>query len=305
MAVYTSLSIDEINVFLESYDVGSCIEFSALPEGTTNSNYLIQAEQNKFVLTVFEESNDVQFLIKLHDVLFNNNFPSAQIIKAKIAEKRSLKQKPALLFSWKKGVSCVNPSSIHCQLIGKQLAQLHTLEAINNPSTPKDLVWSIKEARSLLSTELSDDDATQIEIELNYLKQHSQLSLPTGFIHADCFRDNVLFVEQGGELTISAIIDFEYATTGAFMFDLAIVINDWCSHEDGSLDRLKMRDVIAAYCQVRPMERIENQSIPLMLRAAAFRFWISRLSDGNKKQPDEFKRILLKRRLNLSGMQNH
>ncbi len=305
MAVYTKLTINDINDFLDCYDIGKCLNFSALLEGTTNSNYLIETDTNKVVLTIFEEIDDVLFLNHAHDVLFQNNFPSAQIIQAITDENPTIKQKPALLFSWQKGASCINPSFIHCKLIGEQLAQLHQLKFAHNASKSKDLVWSIHQASHLLSTDISDDDASLIETELNYLRQHSRLSLPSGFIHADCFRDNVLFDGKKSELKISAIIDFEYATHGAFMFDLAIVINDWCSYDDGSLDRLKMRDVIAAYSKVRPLEPIENQSIPFMLRAAAFRFWISRLSDGEKKHPDEFKRILLNRRKNLSGMQNH
>jgi len=305
VAVYTYLTIDEINVFLISKEIEKCIDFSPLSNGSTNSNYCIRTEDKWYVLTLFEEVTQIDHLVYTQNVLVKNEFPCAQIIKAFIGE-QCLKNKPALLFTWIDGASVIKPNLHHCQNIGRHLALLHSIKDIapqNFPPT-KDLVWSIKKAKALIEGHISDD-AKLIQQELVFLNQHRRLSLPSGLIHADCFRDNVLFVEEDGVLTISAIIDFEYASYGAFMYDLAIVINDWCSHADGSLDRLKMRDVIAAYNQVRPLESIENQSIPFMLRATAFRFWISRLSDGDKKSPDEFKRILLNRRLSLSGMQNN
>lgn len=296
--------LNDINDFLQFYNVGKCIDFEVLAKGATNSNFLIRTYYKHYVLTLFEEVKDVDFLLQVHESL-KDQFPCAQVIKAS-KDNQTLKQKPALLFSFVNGSSVINPSSNHCQLIGQYLAKLHQIDFnfLQNRSKIKGLLWSIEEANHLMSCNISDEDVDIIEHELHYFRQHSRLILPMGLIHTNCFRDNVLFIEENGLLKLTAVIDFEYATRGAYMFDLAIVINDWCSQDDGRLDRLKMRDIIAAYNQVRPLELLENQSIPLMLRAAAFHFWVSRLMD-KKKNADKFKRILLNRRLNLSGMQNH
>ncbi len=290
MAVYTELTVIEVNEFLISKGINGCINYSLIINGTTNSNYLINTQNERYVLTIFEEVKRVGFLVDMHEVLAKNKFPCAQMIKP-IEGQLSLKGKPALLFTWVEGDSVNNPSSEHCKNIGHYLAVLHGIDDHVSCALPatKDLVWSIKEAETLLELEISDEDADIILQELTYLRHHSRLSLPSGLIHADCFRDNVLFDGKDESLRLSGIIDFEYATHGAFMFDLAIVINDWCSKEDGSLDRLKMRDIIAAYSEVRPLEPIENQAIPFMLRAAAFRFWISRLSDNQKRDKKQKK----------------
>ena len=323
MATYTKLSRQDINEFLNNYNLGDCSEFSALEEGATNSNYLITVQSKRYVLTIFEELKQLSFLKLIYKSLKQSYVPCAELIKCH-QQDLMLKDKPALLFSWIDGASVLQPNSKHCQIMGHYLARLHKVNISFPEQLPetKNLLWSLKKAENLLNTDISDEDAEIIVEELSYFRQHSRLRLPTGLIHADCFRDNVLFNDVVDEPLLTAIIDFENATRGAFVFDLAVVINDWCSQTDGSLDRLKMRDLMMAYSKERALESIENQSIPLMLRAAAFRFWISRLSDNDKKpmlhgsseclfcqeqkkDPEEFKRILLKRRLNLSGMQNH
>ena len=155
---------------------------------------------------------------------------------------------------------------------------------------------------------LAAQDQKILQQELGFLSQYSQLSLPAGAIHADLFPDNVLVKDD----VLTGIIDFDLSCHEIYLFDLCICINAWCSMPDGQLDRIRMRDMLTAYVSVRPLTQDENIAIPIMLRATALRFWLSRLNDkifpaeGEltfNKDPDEFKNILLARRQRLSGMQ--
>jgi len=307
MSVKTSLTLDDINQVLTDFELGECLHVETLENGTSHTKCLINTSNLCYVLTLFEEDNVVELLIKIHDALNNASFPSTKIVPSLKQHLSRIQNKPALLFSTIEG-SRANPvNNDHCQLMGHYLATLHNLDCgfLKEEANSKGITWAIKKAGELLEDKITDEDAQIIEDELRFLSAYRQLSLPTGFIHSDCLRDKVLFKEHNESLALSVILDFEKAHKGVLMYDLAIVINDWCSLADGSLDRMKMREIIAAYSKVRVLESLENQSIPMMLRAAAFHNWISKLCDGDKKSSDKFKLILLHRRSRLSGMQGH
>jgi homoserine kinase type II len=126
-------------------------------------------------------------------------------------------------------------------------------------------------------------DAQQLRAEVALQGKHRYTHLPSGVVHADLFRDNVL---MHGE-QIGGFIDFYYACNDILIYDLAITLNDWCSQPDGEVDAERARALVAGYQGVRPLNADERVAWPLMLRAAALRFWVSRLWDWHKPQTGE------------------
>ena len=143
-------------------------------------------------------------------------------------------------------------------------------------------------------------DAELIHREIRYQISKRKLAIPRSVIHADLFRDNVLFVDH----SLTGIIDFYYACNDVLLYDVAISVNDWCSDDEGAIDYSLLRVFLVAYHQQRPLTEVEHEAWPVMLRAASLRFWLSRLHDMNfpregeithVKDPQVFKRILLDR----------
>jgi homoserine kinase type II len=214
---------------------------------------------------------------------------------------RHLKDKPAALVNKLPGRDVEIPNNTQCAAIGKALGRLHAegqhfQEHRDNDRGPS---WW-KETASRLYSHLEQEDAAILREEINYQVNNRCTGLPRGVLHADLFRDNALFVDD--ELT--GIIDFYYACNDHLLYDLAVTINDWCSQPDGRLDDERCHALIYAYQQERPVMDQEKTCWQQMLRAAALRFWLSRLQDKyfpregeitHIKNPDVFKCILADR----------
>ncbi len=304
MSVYTTIEQDELEAFLLNYNIGQLIGYNGISDGIENTNYFVTTTQGQYVLTLFEElsANELPYFLDLMAFLAEHEVPSAHPIEDNNGDfLRSLKNKPAaLVIRLKgKGIKEVNPEQ--CKALGMNLGKLHAVshqfsEHRDNPRGPH---WwhdmSIK-----LDNHLSADEHDLLHSEMSFQTRHRRDKLPIGVIHADLFRDNALF--EGDNLT--GIIDFYYACNDVQLYDLAITVNDWCSNHDGSLNTLRVSAMLESYMNKRPLLSEEVQAWPMMLRAAALRFWLSRLHDKHFpkegemthiKDPDVFKDILLDR----------
>lgn len=312
MSVFTTVETPELQALLQGYDCGELTSHRGISAGITNTNYFVSTSQGEFVLTLYEQHSeeDLHYLLGLQDHLYRNGVAVAHPVADRNGRfLQHINAKPAALIHRLKGEVCVNPDPHLCQQIGQLLAQLHLAGNDFAPrrSNPRGPAWWLA-SHARLQDVVLPDELNIIEEELDYLAQYRHMSLPAGHVHADLFHDNALVAD--GEL--QGVIDFDFACHDVLMFDLAVTINDWCLLPGGELDRLRMRDLIAAYHAIRPLSAAENQSLPMMLRAAALRFWLSRLLDlhfpasgelTHIKDPNEFRDILLLRRKPLSGMQ--
>jgi homoserine kinase type II len=152
---------------------------------------------------------------------------------------------------------------------------------------------------------LSAENQTLLADELKFQASHRLDQLPRGPIHADLFRDNVLF--DGDKL--GGFIDFYFAGWDCLLFDVAVCVNDWCitreGEQNGELIASQAQVFLDAYHAVRPFAPGEREAWPVMLRAGALRFWLSRLYDFHLPRagelitphdPTHFERILKRRR---------
>jgi homoserine kinase type II len=301
MSVFTKVSYAELQEFLRRYPLGEAVGFQGIGEGVENTNYYVDTVDGRYVLTLFERLNygDLPFFIGLMEHLSQRGIPCPAPVHGRDgATLTTLKGKPAALVQRLTGQSVLTPSAAQCASVGALLANLH-LAAADFPGraqNPRGAAWRRETAEKLL-TAVDTETAALIRDELSAQAGLDLALLRQGVIHADLFRDNVLFVDE----RLSGVIDFYYACADALLYDLAVTVNDWCFDVRGALNTEMARWLITRYAAVRQVAKAEQQAWPLVLRAAAFRFWLSRLHDWHfprdgdlvhVKDPAEYRRKL-------------
>lgn len=305
MSVFTSITRPELERFLEHYAAGGLVEFEGIAAGIENTNYFVSTDQADFVLTVFEKLPiaEIPFFLELKAFLAARGLACAEpILRRDGSLLGEIQGKPAALVRRLYGASVVAPDARHCLAAGEGLARLHQIGLHFPRQRPNDRGphWWRETAKTLFGLLAAEDEAVLRE-ELTFQALYRFADLPRGLIHADLFRDNALF--EGDRLT--GIIDFYYACTDSLLFDVAVTVNDWCSDSTGALVKERAQALLDGYQSMRMLTAIERGAWPAMLRAGALRFWLSRLYDlhfprpgemTHTKDPEVFKRILLKRR---------
>jgi len=317
MAVYTNVSFAQAAALLHTLNLGDLIELHGIQGGIENTNYFVTSERDgqtlEHVLTVFERLTFEQLPYYLHLMkhLASSGVPVPDPVPNAQGEiLLRVQGKPAAVVNKLAGRSDLAPSLAHCQAVGATLARMHLAGrdfAITQPNL-RGLAWWNETAPVVLPF-LTPEQAQLLRAELAY-QNHVAASpphaaLPCGAIHADLFRDNVLF---DGEV-LSGFFDFYFAGHDSFLFDIAVCLNDWCvqhSHDatDGSHDAARAQALLSAYQAVRPLSAAERGLLGAMLRAGALRFWVSRLWDLHLPReasllqahdPTHFERVLRNR----------
>lgn len=301
MSVYTTVTPEQLGRWLEAYSLGTLLEQQGIASGITNTNYFVTTTQGSYVLTLFEKNSaeDLPYFLGLMAHLADCGIPCPHpVARRDGGYLGTLNGKPAALVSRLRGRAVEQPDVAQCAAVGAILARMHMAGAafrgcMENPRGPHWWKVTAEAVEPFL-------DATQralLEQEIAFQSAFRNMALPRGVIHADLFRDNVLF--DGAELT--GLIDFYYACNDAWAYDLAITVNDWCIGEGGEADTPRLAALLEAYQAVRPLAGTERQAWPALLRAAALRFWLSRLHDlyfpqpgelTHAKDPEHFRRIL-------------
>ena len=305
MSVYTRLTKEELEQLLNLYDIGNFVGIEGISEGITNSNYYLTTSQDKYILTIFEDPNlNLDYAIDLMNLFSKNQIPCPVPIKSK--EDKCIinfKNKPLSIFTLLPGktITKKTPSKIMCSQIGETLSKMH-LYSKNYKKFDcglRDVKWFKITAEKLKSVlEPSDINLINKELEIQIFCENGDL--PQGIIHSDLFRDNAMFIDEN----LTGVIDFYYACNGYYLYDLAIVANDWCLNEDKTINLDRQNALINSYNKNRKIEENEKKIWASALRHAALRFWLSRLHDKyfpldgemtHQLDPDEFKLILLDR----------
>jgi len=301
MSVFTKVSHAELLAFLPQYPVGQLIGHQGIGEGVENTNYFVDTTDGRWVLTLFERLNhrDLPFFLGLMDHLASRGYPSAMPARThEGANLTTLNGKPAALVRRLTGQSVLFPTVAQCQAVGRALGELHVagLSFAGRADNARGPDWRRATARELIA-QVDAEQRSLIDSELDAQSKLDWSRLPQGVIHADLFRDNVLFVEE----RLTGVIDFYYACTDALVYDLAITLNDWCVDPDGRPNPARWQMMSLAYRSARELTPQEREVWPLVLRAAAFRFYLSRLYDWthpregdvvHMKDPAQYRRIL-------------
>jgi homoserine kinase type II len=309
MAVFTAVSLDDLSNWIEQFPLGKAIAIKGIASGIENSNFFITTERGEFVLTIFENLSFAQLPFYLQ--LMRHLAERGVLVPAPVANVQDelvvpLHGKPAAIVSKLEGSSQMDPQPAHCAAVGAMVAHMH-LAARDFPlsqpnlrgldwwtaTTPKVLPFLTEERAALLR----DETAFQQTFAAG---EHYQ-RLDRGPVHADLFRNNVMF--DGERLT--GFFDFYFAGCDTWLFDLAVTVNDWCTElATGVLDQARVRAMLDAYHAVRPFTADDQAAWQAMLRAAALRFWLSRLYDFylpreaemlTPHDPSHFERILRER----------
>ena len=305
MSVYTAVQHGQLVTYLKQYSIGELLDFQGISSGIENTNYFVTTTQGEYVLTLFEElkAEELPYFLKIMNCVSTSGVPSAR----PVSDQRNnflntLNGKPAAIVEKLAGGDIEHPNDNQCATLGDALAKLHLAvqELSLHRENSRGHVWR-QQAAELLMPLVDDESSALIKDELNAQLDYNSLPIPTGIIHADLFKDNALF--SGDKL--SGIIDFYYACNDYLMYDIAVAANDWCIGENSLLDTNKFDALITAYQAVRPFTDNEIKYWPTVIRAAAFRFWLSRLRDvhfpkegeiTHLKNPEAMKNVLIARR---------
>jgi homoserine kinase type II len=313
MAVYTEVGFGQADALCQHLGLGALSDLQGIRSGIENTNYYATTARGQWVLTLFERLSAAQLPYYLHLMqhlaAHGIPVPSPQA-DAQGQLLHSVAGKPASIVTRLPGGHRPAPGPAHCAQVGAMLARMHVAGADFAMQQPhlRGLDWWLATA-PVVMPHLAADQASLLRDELAYQQRlgasAAGQALPRGPIHADLFRDNVMFDDTAGPDTLCGFFDFYFAGTDSLLFDLAVCLNDWCCDEhSGALDEARALAFVMAYHQVRALTAGEQRALPALLRAAALRFWISRLWDWHlprsaallkPKDPRHFERVLRQR----------
>ena len=300
MSVFTTVTAEQLSHWLRDYPVGKLRELQGIAAGITNTNYFVTTDSGRYVLTLFEKNaaEDLPYFLDLMTHLAERGIPCPRPMRNRAAASLAmLNGKPASLVSCLPGRDIEQPTLVQCAEVGRAMAQMHVagLSFPGRMENPRGSAWREATATSVLGV-LDAEERRMLQDEMAYQTKLDTAGLPHGVIHADLFRDNVLF--EGERL--GGIIDFYYACNDILLYDVAIAVNDWCESGQG-IEAARLQALLQAYHGVRPLSEAERMAWPGLLRRAALRFWLSRLYDlhnpqagelTHAKDPQQFRRIM-------------
>jgi homoserine kinase type II len=309
MAVFTTVGLPEVSDWIGQFPLGEARAVRGIASGIENSNFFLTTDAGEYVLTIFENLGFEQVPFYLE--LMRHLAARRVLVPAPVANRDGalcvpLMGKPAAIVSKLEGQSQMSPQAQHCAQVGAMLAKMHIAARDFPLAQPnlRGLAWWNATAPKVLP-HLSASEAALLRAELDFQNAFAvsgeYQSLERAAVHADLFRNNVMF--DGDRLT--GFFDFYFAGVDTLLFDLAVTVNDWCVDLDtGALDAVRVRALTDAYGAVRPLTSAEAHAWQPMLRAAALRFWLSRLHDLHAPRdaallmphdPTHFERILRQR----------
>jgi homoserine kinase type II len=289
MAVYTEVSDEALASFLEGYDLGTMVAFRGIAEGVENSNFSLRTTAGDFILTLYEKRVDpaeLPWFLGLMEHLASRGMTCPLPVRGRDGSAlRALAGRPACVTTFLPGVWPRRVRQMHCAPVGRAVAALHLAGADYAPVRPNALGpagWRPILDRCLpRADEVQPGLAVQLDTALDRILAAWPSDLPRGHIHADLFPDNVFFLDGD----VSGLIDFYFAATDLYAYDMAVCLNAWCFEPDLSFNVTKARAMLRGYTELRPLSAAERAALPVLCQGAAIRFLLTRLFDWVNTPP--------------------
>jgi homoserine kinase type II len=283
MAVYTEVTDEALAAFVALFDIGSVVAFRGIAEGVENSNYALKTTQADFILTLYEkrvEAADLPYFLGLMEHLAAQGLPCALPVRARDgANLNPLAGRIAAITTFLPGVWPRRVTIEHCEPLGAALARFHVAGAGFAPTRrnalgPQGWPPLLEKCLDQADTVLPGLGA-ELSLGLQQILAAWPNGLPAGHIHADLFPDNVFFLDG----KISGLIDFYFAATDFYAYDVAICLNAWCFERDFSFNVTKSRAMLRGYAAHRALTGAERAALPILAQGSAMRFLLTRLYD--------------------------
>lgn len=325
MAVFTTVTPEQASDWLQQFDLGHLVSLEGIASGIENTNYFLTTDAGAFVLTLFEKLSHTQlpFYLEFMRALATHGIHVPCPMTNRRGEiLHTLNGKPCALATRLKGSDVVQPTATHCAQVGAALARMHQAGLDYRARRPdlmqpnlRGLAWwldALPQVSPHLPPALQSLLREEVHAQADFAQTQCYLALQQGPVHADLFRNNVLFDGTPDAPQLGGFIDFYFAGVDTWLFDLAVTVNDWCIDlATGAFDPERLSALLQAYAAVRPFTAPERDAWNMMLRAAALRFWMSRLYDYylpreahtlTPHDPTHFERVLRLRRLTPSAL---
>lgn len=287
MSVFTPVSEADARALLAHYALGELESLEGIAQGVENTNYFLTTTTGEYVLTLFEHipRADLPFYVGLMDHLAHHGVTCPEPMRRENGEMLSeVNGKTACIVTRIPGAPRMEPGVHDCREAGAILARLHVagMDYDGALDNWRGRAWRERFAAAV-GPKISAAENALIESENRYQAMHDDTVLPQGIIHGDLFRDNVLWDDEG----TGGVIDFYFACDDVLAYDLAIAVNDWCVRPDATLDAARTAALLEGYGHERPLEDLEREMWPVMLRRAALRTWLGRLGYTHFPRPSE------------------
>jgi len=283
LAVYTDITEAELDPLLSRFGLGAALTFKGIAEGVENSNFFLETEAGRFILTLYERrvrEDDLPFFLELMHWLAGRGFPCPTPQADRNGQMlQRIRDKPAALVSFLNGVSVSRPTPRDCREAGAGLARLHLagegFQGRRDNALGAQTWAGLFKGQEASADTLRPGLAQVIAADLETLAEAWPAALPSGVIHADFFPDNVFFVRG----RFAAAIDFYFACNDALAYDVAVCLVSWCFDRDGRFKLDHARALLAGYHALRPLQPAERESMTVLAMGAAMRFFLTRLID--------------------------
>ena len=305
MAVFTKISRKEIELYLKNYSIGSLVSYEEILEGIENTNYKINTDKNKYILTIFEKRvkpEDLPFFMNLQKELIAKGFKCPTPIENNNNSIiNNLKNKNAVIISFLEGEKINKILPQHCHEVGSIISQFTNITKLSKLSRSNSMGYDAWVNIYKKCKKKNDRNHTEyfevLDKELSFLKKNWPNNLPKAIIHADLFKDNIFFTNN----KISGVIDFYFSCNDFIAYELALAINAWCFDEDSRFNTEKYKSLLMGFNKNASLNNNEEDSMNTLLRGAAVRILVTRLHDKIfhpndalviPKEPKEYLNIL-------------